>query len=271
MEEEIVQLLAAAQNTAESPRKQAELQLRSLYPTPGFGIALASVGSHESIPLNIRQAALLFLRQFVQAAWSSEFEEFQGQVLVSDEDKARLRQILLDMALNAEERKLKNAASYVISKIGSVDFPDEWPDLLPAVLNIIRTGNDDQLNGALKALVDLLEESFNEEQFFGAARELVSSVYDIAINETKRPILRALAVSAFRACFDILEMVMEEHKTDVKAFADDTLGVWIPFFIELLKSKLPELPLEEVESQDRTVTETYRGFVALKVQVVKVC
>jgi len=182
-----------------------------------------------------------------------------------------LRHMLLQIALGGgQDRKITSAASYAVSKIASADFPEDWPDLLPAVIQVVKTGSDDQLHGALKVLRDLVDECFNDTQFFNVARDLVKAVYDVAVDETKRPILRALSVDVFRACFDVLEMVMEEHKTAVKTFADEALDTWKPFFINVLKSKLPEPPTEEEEEHRTGTAEVYRGFVALKLQVVKV-
>jgi importin-9 len=271
MEEEVVRLLADTQVSAETPRKQAELQLHALYTQPGFGKALASIGSHDSVPVNIRQSALLAFKQFIQTGWSPVFEEFRGHILVSDEEKAQLRQMLLELAMSsAEDRKVRKAASYVVSKIASADFPEEWPDLLPAVIQVVQTGTDDQLQAALAVLVDLVDECFNDTQFFGVARDLVKAIYDVAVNDSHRTVVRALGVSVFRSCFDILEMVMEDHKAAVKAFADETLALWIPFFVQTMQFKLPAPPTQEDENQKTGVAEAYRGLVALKLQVVKV-
>ena len=57
LEDQIIALLTATLSSIETPRKAAELQLLSLYHTPGFALALGSVGSHVGVPLNIRQAA----------------------------------------------------------------------------------------------------------------------------------------------------------------------------------------------------------------------
>lgn len=271
MEEQIIHLLADTQLSQETPRKLAELRLQTLSNTPGFGIYLVAVASHDSVPQNIRQAALLYLKTFVQSAWSSQFEEFKGEVLVNDEDKAQLRTILLKLAVSGgQDRKIKAAASYAVSKIASADFPEEWSDLLPTILQVIQAGADDQLHGALKVLRDLVDECFNDEQFFRVAEDLISAVHKLATDHTKRPILRALAVDIFRACFDILEMVMDDHKAEVKAFADKALTVWVPFFIDILESTLPEPPTEADEESRSANAQSYRGFVALKLQVVKV-
>ena len=227
MEEQIVRLLAETQSPHESTLKQAELQLRQLSPTPGFGICLVSVASHESVPLNIRQGALLYLKQFITSSWSPQFDEFKGQVLVNDDDKARLRHTLLEIALGGgQDRKVKSAASYAVSKIASADFPEDWPDLLPAVLQVVRSGSDDQLHGALKVLRDLVDECFNDTQFFNVARDLVKAVYEIATNEAKRPILRALSVDVFRACFDILEMVMAALRSSHSLTCTPVFVLW---------------------------------------------
>ncbi|KAF9640212.1 putative importin beta-5 protein [Lasiodiplodia theobromae] len=267
MEEQLVRLLADTQSPQDAPRKQAELQLEQLYPNEAFPLGLVTVASHDSVPLDIRQCALLTLRKYVVSTWSAQFDEFKGQLVASEETKSRLRHSLLELATsNSDERKIKTAASYVVSKIASADFPDQWPDLLPGLLNLIPNATDAQLHGALKVLGDLIDECFNEVQFFQSAGELVKTMYAVATSAQRKPSLRALAVAVFRSCFDTLEMVMEDHKQAVKGFADETLSVWLPFFIDVLKTKLPNAPSEDESSE---AAEIWRGLVVLKLQVVK--
>ncbi len=271
MEQQLLQLLTDTQSPTEGIRKHAESQLEQLYTNEAFPISLASIASHSSVPLNLRQAALLVLKTFVLAAWSPQHEEFKGRVLVNDANKEQLRNILLELATSGgNDRKVQSSASYVVSKIANVDYPDQWPNLLPALLHLIPTSTDAQLHGALKVLGDLVEDGFNEDQFFKVARDLVKGVYDVAVNDSRKSTLRALAVSVFRASFDILQMVMEDHKIAVKAFADEALNAWSPFFIKIMKVPLPPTPKEDDEAQEKGVAEEWRGLIALKLQVVKV-
>lgn len=271
MEEELVRLLQQTQEPTEGTRKEAEQRLHALYGNDAFPVGLVSIARHEEVPVNIRQSALLTLRQFVQSGWSPQFDEFKGQVLVRNDTKHTLRHMLLELATSrSEERKVKGAASYVVSKIASVDFPEEWPELLPTLLHLIPNGSDGELHGALKVLGDMVDDNFNDTQFFNVARELVSAVHSVATSDSRKSTLRALAVSIFRGCFDILEMVMEDHKQEVKAFADEALKSWMPFFMNVLKSRLPSPPSEEEENDETASAEHYRGMVALKLQVVKV-
>jgi hypothetical protein len=271
MEEQLVQLLSTTQTAQETPRRQAEQQLESLYGRQDLPIGLVAIASHDNVPLNIRQAALLYLKKLVLAGWSTQFDEFKDQRLIAEESKAHIREALLTLSTTDQlDRKIKAAASVVVSKIASADFPEQWPDLLPRLMQIIPTGANGQIHGALKVLGELVDDSLNEEQFFSVARDIVKVVYDVAVNEARKPTLRALAVSVFRGCFDTLEMVMEDHKAAVKAFADEVLSQWTPFFINIMNTKLPDPPSEQEENEDAPNSEAYRGLVSLKLQVVKV-
>ncbi|KAF2691185.1 ARM repeat-containing protein [Lentithecium fluviatile CBS 122367] len=273
MEDQLVQLLSATQTAQEGPRRQAEQQLQSLYGHQDFPIALVEIARHESVPLNIRQAALLSLKQLVLAGWSESLysDDYKGRVLVSEENKPKLRQALLELATADNlDRKLKAAASLVVSKIAGADYPEQWPDLLTNLLTLIPNATEGQLHGALKVLNELVEDCFNEEQFFGVAKQLIKVLQDVAVNEARKPTLRALACSVFRGTFDTLEMVLEDHKAAVKGFADEVLQQWNPFFINVMKTRLPEPPSEQEENEDAPNAETYRGLVSLKLQVVKV-
>lgn len=160
----------------------------------------------------------------------------------------------------------------MVSKIASVDFPEQWPNLLPTLLHIIPNASDSQLHGALKVLSDLVDDCLSEDQFFAVARDIVNVVYDVALNEGRKPLLRALAVSVFRGWFDIMGMVKDEHGPEVKEFANEVLTAWSPFFQDIMKKPLPAKPQggdEGYESNTGDQPDMWRGLIALKLQVVK--
>lgn len=159
--------------------------------------------------------------------------------------------------------------SYVVSKIASADYPEHWPTLLPTLLQIIPTASDTQLHGALRVLADLVEDSLNEDQFFAVARDIMGTVYNVAVDDNRKMTLRALAVSVFRGCFDIMDMVKDEHGTEVKAFADEVLQTWSPFFLQVMKLQFPARPLSVGQDELEREPASWRGVVALKLQVVK--
>lgn len=274
MEQELLPLLADTQSSVADTRRAAELHLLRLYPNESFPLSLTAIASYDSVPIHLRQSALSVLRTFIVSAWSPHLDEFRGQVLINDANKTQIRRILLELCTTADipERKVKSSASYAVSKIASADFPDQWPELLPSLLQILNdpASSAGAVHGALKVLHDLVDTGFNEEQFFNVARDLVSTLFHVATSESRKPILRALAVSVFRSCFDTLEMVLEQHKAAVKEFMDEVLGGWSPFFTSTLKTSLPQAPTEQEEPKETVAASEWRGAIALKLQVVKV-
>ncbi|KAI1821648.1 armadillo-type protein [Xylaria intraflava] len=263
MEDQLVQILANTQLPADGPRIQAELDLKRAQSNPVFPLSLANIGRHTSISNDIRQAALSALRRFIENNWSGENDD--GPVIpIADNVKDQIRPLVLDLALNSEDRRIKTAASFVVGKIANVDWPEQWPNLLPTLLSIIPTGSDNQLHGALRVLSDLVEESLSDDQFFSMAQDIVKVVYDTAVNGNRKPSLRALAVSVFRGCFDLMDTVKDEHSKEVTAFAEGALNGWFPFSLEVLKLQMPER-----DPQSSTQPESWSELVKLKFQVVK--
>ncbi|KAK0119474.1 hypothetical protein ONS95_010922 [Cadophora gregata] len=272
MENQLLALLGDTQLSAEAPRKQAEQHLEQAKTNPAFPGSLAAIASHSNVSPQIRQSALLLLRTFVERNWSGESDDGPA-VQIDEQVKEALRGQMLELATSGDaDRKIKSAASYVVSKIANVDYPDQWPNLLPAILHLIPKATDDQLHGALKVLSDLVEDSLSEDQFFSVARDIVKVVYDVAISDSRKLLLRALAVSVFRGTFDIMDMVKDEHGPEVKGFADEVLNAWSPFFMEIMKKTLPARPAggdEGYESGRDDHPEAWRGLIALKLQIVK--
>lgn len=270
-DQRLLQLLADTQSAAEVPRKLAETQLDQLESDETYPVRLSAIAAHTQVPTAVRQAALSVLRKYIESNWSGQNED--GPVIpIPDHIKEQLRSQLLELATgNEDDRKVRSGASYAVSKIAAVDFPDDWPNLLPTLLHIIPNGSETQLHGALKVLTDLVQDSLSDEQFFSAARDIIRVVYDVAMNPARKANLRAMAVQIFRCCFDILDIVKGEHPNEVKSFAGEAIGAWFPFFLDTIKTTLSVPPKEGEAGYDesRKEPEQWRGAISLKLQAMK--
>lgn len=271
MEQQVVALLAATLESAAAVRNDAESHLVQLYTNPAFPVSLTTIASHKSAPSDIRQAALLALKNIVLKTWSPSLEEFEGPVAIGDATKEQLRQAILSLATSGDpESKIVSAASVVVSKIASIDFPEAWPSLLPTLFQLVSQTDAAQLHGTLVVLGNLVEEGFNEEQFSESAVALIKCIYNIAIDGTKKLTVRALAVSIYRACFDTMGLLYQTNKNSVKQLMHECSEAWLPLFLDVLKLPLPYLPSEEEDSRGGPAVSDWRGVIALKTQVVKV-
>jgi hypothetical protein len=110
MEDQVAQVLANTQSPAEGTRKQAELDLKHAQTNPAFPTALANIGTYKTLPVEIRQAALSALRQFIEKNWSGESDD-GPTIPIADQAKDQIRSVILELALGSdEERKIKTAA-----------------------------------------------------------------------------------------------------------------------------------------------------------------
>ena len=111
MEDQLLQLLADTQSSAEGPRRQAEHQLDLLQTNEQYPMSLAAIASHASVPLNLRQSALFVLKNFVLASWSAQIDEkYTGAVVVPETTKEHLRRVLLELATSTDnDRKVQSA------------------------------------------------------------------------------------------------------------------------------------------------------------------
>jgi hypothetical protein len=88
-------------------------------------------------------------------------------------------------------------------------------------------------------------------------------VSDVALDEGRNPSLRARAIAVFRGCFDLLEILKDEHKSEIKAFGERLIQAWSPFLLSAIKSRLPEADLSDGQPAE------WNSLIALKYQAIK--
>ncbi|XP_054710284.1 LOW QUALITY PROTEIN: importin-11-like [Uloborus diversus] len=118
--------------------KIAECQLKSWESETGFYSTLLDIACNKNIDVNIRWLSVLCVKNGVDRYWR---KTTHGSI--SNEEKEVLRQKLLT-CLNEPVNQIALQFAVIISKIARFDFPKEWPDLFPALLN--GTQSADQLH-----------------------------------------------------------------------------------------------------------------------------
>ena len=273
MEQQVLHLLEGTLKPNSTIIKNSEQGLTSLESDPHFPFALLATAANDNVAISSRQAALTSLKTYVSRTWSSIFDEtFQGRVYLNDEAKGQIRDQIFNIAITQSNQpgssELYKIAASVTSRIASADFPDEWPNLLSTLLNLVHNSeNDSTIQSVLTVLADLIDAALTEDQFFNVARDLVNTFYHVAVNSNLSLTTRALSLNVFQSCFGTMEMVMADHGPAVKAFLDESLKTWVTFFISVLQEPLP--PVTQ-EGGSPGKDDPRRGVITLKVQVVKV-
>ncbi|KAA8571295.1 hypothetical protein EYC84_000618 [Monilinia fructicola] len=202
--------------------------------------------------LNFDKLPLLNLKNFVGANWTGVDDNGMPTVQIEGGAKVEIRARMLELATSdIDTRRIKSAASLVVSKNRQCRLSRSMARSPSYDLTYHSNGTDLQLHGSLKVLADVVEDSLSEDQFFSVARDIVTTVYGVAVNDARKGSLRALAVSVFQ----------------VRAFAEEVLESWTPYFLAIMKQSLPTQPQDGEE--DGPVQQQWRGIISLKLQVVK--
>lgn len=207
------------------------------------GLELAQVLHAASVPLPLRQAAGIALKAYVNERWSVYYETFMRRAAAAGEandaavppaTKAEIRQLLL-ASLGDAERKVRLLTSQLLSLIGSCDFPDHFPELLPALQRYLQAYTKQeahataQVHGAIQCLADLVQVELDEHQLLIVAREFIPLLQELLSGSfgTVAPHVQARCVLVFRQCLTSLYMAKDTYPDTVQEAIARYLPPWL--------------------------------------------
>ena len=222
--------------------------LPPLDPDGALGIALAHHFLRADAPLAERQAAGTALKRYIRERWSVAFEDFLasaratgvsiGGAALPLSAKAAIRVALLD-ALPSPERKVRLLGAQLLALVSASEFPDNFPELLPAVRELLVRGAPDGVHGALVFFADLVSEDLDEGQLLLVARDYIPLLYDVLVDTRHAPLVRARCVLVFRQCLVALFTVRETYADTVRAAADAHIPRWLDAMCAVLTHTPP--------------------------------
>ncbi|KAG6810962.1 hypothetical protein H0H92_009610 [Tricholoma furcatifolium] len=228
MASQIAECLAATLSPDQNTRTAAELKLAEYFASPGW------------------------------ERWSPYFSTFKGGA-PSVEIKGQIRQNVFH-SLSDRDRKIRSLSAHTLSSIAKCDWPDEYPELLSSLLNLLSSGSPDSVHGAMQVLTEFVKSDLTEDQLLPVLRQLLPVLLTIlGSTETHSALTRARTISVFRQCVECLFMVKDQHPQATKEAVSTILPVWLEAFKVLLKID-PKL--------DVTNTVNWDGL-AIRIQVFK--
>ncbi|RLN50140.1 hypothetical protein BBJ29_007385 [Phytophthora kernoviae] len=178
---DLVQLLEGSLSAASDVRAQSEGRLTELLHTPGFALQLGEFLFSSEASEAQRQLACLLLKKLVTSYWvlgageDGEDSNANGYV-VPEEEKRQVKQALV-LALQQRlelftGNKLQTALCLILTAIFERDWPDQWTEILPAVMAMISGQDKLRIDFAVRFL-SLAGGHFSSDN----CCELVASVF----------------------------------------------------------------------------------------------
>ncbi|KAF5352862.1 hypothetical protein D9756_006082 [Leucocoprinus leucothites] len=230
---EIAQILSTTLSPDTNTRVAAELKLAESFTNTNAGLALAQIVLIQDADISLRQISSIALRKYVKERWSPYFPGFRGSA-PPPEIKTQIRGAVFQ-GLSDPSRRIRSLCAHTLSSIANCDWPDEYPDLLTALINLLSSGSTDSIHGAMQVFTEFIKADLTEDQILPVLRQLLPVLLNIlGATETHSPLTRARTISVFRQCVTALFMVKDQHPQAVKEATGSVLPIWLEAFKVLL-------------------------------------
>ncbi|KAL0575020.1 hypothetical protein V5O48_006949 [Marasmius crinis-equi] len=235
---QIAETLSSTLSSDPNARMAAELKLAELLASPETGVALSQLVIAQEADISLRQMSIsrflgIVLRKYVRERWSPYFSTFKGSA-PPVQIKGQIRQAVFH-GLSDPSSKIRSSCAHTLSSIANCDWPDEYPDLLSSLINLISSSSSHSVHGAMQVFTEFINNDLTEDQILPVLRDLLPVLLSIlGATETQTPLTRSRSIAVFRQCVISLYMVKEQHPQAVKEAVGSVLPVWLEAFKVLL-------------------------------------
>ncbi|CAI6006706.1 unnamed protein product [Closterium sp. NIES-65] len=243
----IYNLLEAALN--EATRKEAEQALNAYETRVGFCSCLLEIISRKELDQKggARWLAAIYFKNSINRYWRAR-RETQG---ISDEEKPVLRARLLELVAD-ENSQVAVQLAVLIAKIARIDYPREWSELFPTLLQKLQSQDPLLTQRAYLVLNHVLKElstkrlsvdqrTFSQvtsqlfeptwahwevpvlEQVVPAFLEAAQSLLNFRNLSQQRPALQPLHTFLSRASVKLLKTLVASHELHPFSFASKSV------------------------------------------------
>ncbi|CAG9461067.1 unnamed protein product [Pedinophyceae sp. YPF-701] len=235
----LCECLQAATSADAGTRKQAEAALMEGGNMNGFTPVLLRVACEESVDLVTRQMAAITFKNTVTRHWDPVAKDVQQ---ASDGDKDVIREALMG-GIVASPAQVQSQLVETARLIVYCDFPSQWPQLVPQLLQALESGDETRIHGALLVFRTVARkyefrsdenERMEAEQVTGALMprmlELAKHLMQSASSTKHIDMLRIILKSFVSLCYS------SSPQTLVR---DGSLVQWLQLALAALKLPVP--------------------------------
>lgn len=69
--------------------------------------------------------------------------------------------------------------AHILSSVANCDWPDEYPDLLTALIDLLSSGSSDAIHGAMQVFTEFIKADLTEDQILPVLRQLLPVLLNI--------------------------------------------------------------------------------------------
>ncbi|KAL7458092.1 hypothetical protein ACHAWC_009589, partial [Mediolabrus comicus] len=181
-------------------RDPAEAAIKNLKNVPGATNMLLHITEERQVQYEVRQAAAIQLKNICRECWI-ERTSYLGMPLpaidganppiLSEEDKLVVKNKLVDCLMNEADKSIRDLMAETLHCIAIHDYPEKWPQLLPAMLQVISQSSDPsqalRVHNALLALRKVCKRyEYKSREARGPLNEIVMKSFPLLLPLAQR-------------------------------------------------------------------------------------
>ncbi|TPX17965.1 uncharacterized protein E0L32_011966 [Thyridium curvatum] len=155
--QDLCRALQAGTSTDHNQRQSAGTQLTEWEAHEDFFPSLQTVYLDKTLPHDIRFLAIILFKNGVDKYWRFS----ASRNTIKRDRKALIRSRLFQGTIDEEDKPLAALNTVAAAKIVRIDYPQEWPDALSTIIELLRasrSSNPAHLYGALLILLRVVKE-----------------------------------------------------------------------------------------------------------------
>lgn len=229
-------ILINTYNPDHAARHQAEEALKEYLHNSGAFYSLLEFVKNSDANRDLRLAASIVLKNNAKSFWRTD----EDVLPISPEEKESSKAVLLDVMLVEQDSAIRSMLAETVRTIAGIDYPDNWPQLLPTILANISNSDILRMYNALFALRKVVKiYEFKHKEARLPLDNLIQAIFP-TLQELMTQILENNSIEAaqvMRVCLKIFWSSTQYALPNVQGV---DVNLWFHILGQLLDKKLPE-------------------------------
>jgi len=189
--------------------EKGQTQLQALELLDKYTLALTEISVDNTRDISIRQLAGVLLRKYVNKHWTRDIDNFV-EPEVPEQVKIQIRRIL-PLGLNEPNHRLRVGLACVISAIAEWDCPESWPELLPFLIESLKSTNKSSIHGSIRVLNELVRD-LDDRQLPVILPLLLPEMYRLMVSNEFNLRIRTRAIGIFTLLVSLVHDINEHDR-----------------------------------------------------------
>lgn len=131
---------------------------------------------------------------------------------------------------------VRTATAYAIAAIAHLDWPEEWSELLPFLVNALASDSPDLIHGTLRVLIEFVECDLTDEQYSHVVPLMLPALYQIFTSDLHTLQSRASTISIMGQFIEMAYTLREAYPEVIQVLIQPAINQWFPAFLQLWQS-----------------------------------